>query len=160
FFGLFALGASVGAVGTLIGAGGGFILMPVLLVLYPEEIPEILTSISLAVVFANATAGTIAYARMKRVDHRSALVFAAGAAPGAVRGASARQAARRGRWGGVCGALGVRGAPSRSGRRKGPARARPGARRGRGRRGLGGREGPRHAWSFRPGVGIVLSAFV
>lgn len=46
--GLIALGFGVGAYGTLIGAGGGFVLMPILLLLYPHDSPELLTSISLA----------------------------------------------------------------------------------------------------------------
>ena len=36
YLGLLALGLGVGAYGTLIGAGGGFVLMPVLLLLYPQ----------------------------------------------------------------------------------------------------------------------------
>jgi len=49
---LIALGLALGALGTLIGAGGGFVLLPVLLVLYPRASPETITSISLAVVFS------------------------------------------------------------------------------------------------------------
>lgn len=37
---LVPLGFVLGALGTLIGAGGGFVLVPVLLVLYPLESPE------------------------------------------------------------------------------------------------------------------------
>ena len=48
---LLPLGFVIGAYGTLIGAGGGFVLVPLLLLLYPKESPEIITSISLAVVF-------------------------------------------------------------------------------------------------------------
>ena len=51
YLGLIALGIAVGAYGTLIGAGGGFVLMPVLLLLYPNQSADLLTSISLAVVF-------------------------------------------------------------------------------------------------------------
>jgi hypothetical protein len=71
----------------MIGAGGGFVLVPVLLLLYPQEAPEIITSVSLAVVFFNALSGTIAYARMKRIEYRSGLLFSAAAIPGAVLGA-------------------------------------------------------------------------
>ena len=49
---LAALGVGIGCYGTLIGAGGGFVLMPVLLLLYPEQSANLLTSISLAVVFS------------------------------------------------------------------------------------------------------------
>jgi hypothetical protein len=85
--GLVVLGVFVGAFGTMIGAGGGFLLMPVLLFLYPRERPDVLTSISLLVVFFNAASGTAAYARMKRVDYRSGIIFSAAAVPGAVLGA-------------------------------------------------------------------------
>jgi uncharacterized membrane protein YfcA len=37
---LLPLGLIVGAFGTLIGAGGGFILVPILLLLYPNEKPS------------------------------------------------------------------------------------------------------------------------
>ena len=87
YIGLIALGIGVGTYGTLIGAGGGFVLMPVLLLLYPKQNPELLTSISLAVVFFNAMSGSEAYAKMKRIDYRSGLLFAAAAVPGAVIGA-------------------------------------------------------------------------
>jgi uncharacterized membrane protein YfcA len=84
---LIALGFFVGGFGTLIGAGGGFILVPVLLIVYPDANPEIITSISLAVVFLNASSGSFAYARMKRIDYKSAIIFAAATLPGAVIGA-------------------------------------------------------------------------
>jgi uncharacterized membrane protein YfcA len=81
------LGFVVGAYGTLIGAGGGFVLMPVLLLLFPGQSPELLTSISLAVVFFNAASGSWAYARLKRIDYRSGLLFSAATVPGAIFGA-------------------------------------------------------------------------
>ncbi|MCB2185302.1 MAG: sulfite exporter TauE/SafE family protein [Deltaproteobacteria bacterium] len=87
YLGFMALGLGVGAFGTLIGAGGGFVLMPVLLLLYPHESPENITSISLAVVFLNALSGSEAYARMRRIDYRSGLLFALATIPGAVLGA-------------------------------------------------------------------------
>jgi len=86
---LIPLGLVVGAFGTLIGAGGGFVLVPILLLLYPQENPEIITSISLAVVFFNALSGTAAYARMKRVDFKSGLLFSIATVPGAILGAYA-----------------------------------------------------------------------
>lgn len=82
------LGLAVGAYGTLIGVGGGFVLMPVLLLLFPRERPEELTAISLAVVFFNALSGSIAYARMRRIHYPSGLLFAAAGLPGAILGAS------------------------------------------------------------------------
>lgn len=84
---LIPFGFVLGACGTLIGAGGGFILVPALLLLYPDESPEIITSISLAVVFFNALSGSWAYARMGRIEYKSGLLFAAAAMPGAIVGA-------------------------------------------------------------------------
>ena len=84
---LVLIGFGVGAFGTLIGAGGGFVLTPILLLLYPHDSAQTLTAISLAAVFFNAASGTSAYARQRRVDYRSGLVFALATLPGAVGGA-------------------------------------------------------------------------
>src|SRR5262245_38560677 len=95
---LLPLGFIAGAWGTLIGAGGGFVLAPVLLLLYPEESPETITSISLTVVFFNALSGTLAYASSKRIDYRSSSIFALATVPGAVLGALATTAVSRARF--------------------------------------------------------------
>jgi uncharacterized membrane protein YfcA len=87
YFWLIGLGLGVGLYGTLIGAGGGFVLMPILLMLYPKVKPEQLTAISLAVVFFNALSGSESYALMKRIDYKSGLMFAAATIPGAIIGA-------------------------------------------------------------------------
>lgn len=81
------MGFLVGTFGTLIGAGGGFILAPVLLFLYPSLKPEVVTSISLAVVFLNAASGSVAYAKLKRIDYKSAIIFAVASLPGSIIGA-------------------------------------------------------------------------
>ena len=83
------LGAAVGAYGTLIGAGGGILLVPALLLLYPREAPSTIASISLAVVFLNALSGTLAYGHMHRIDYRAGVLFGAATVPGAVLGAYA-----------------------------------------------------------------------
>jgi uncharacterized membrane protein YfcA len=84
---LIGLGFLVGTFGTLIGAGGGFILVPVLLFIYPSLKPEVVTSISLAVVFLNAASGSYAYAKLKRIDYKSAIIFAIATLPGSIIGA-------------------------------------------------------------------------
>ena len=81
------LGILVGAVGTFMGAGGGFVLMPVLAMLYPNEPAERLASISLAVVCLNAVSGSIGYARQKRIDYHAGALLASATIPGAVIGA-------------------------------------------------------------------------
>lgn len=85
--GLLVLGLAVGAYGTLIGAGGGFVLVPILLFLYPHESAARLTAVSLAVVFANAASGSLSYYRLRRADYRSGTWLAAATVPGAVIGA-------------------------------------------------------------------------
>jgi uncharacterized membrane protein YfcA len=84
---LIPLGFAVGTFGTLVGAGGGFVLVPVLLLLYPDEDPATVTSVSLAVVFFNALSGSAAYARLKRIDYFTGLMFAVASFPGAIAGA-------------------------------------------------------------------------
>lgn len=84
--GLVGLGLIVGAYGTLIGAGGGFVLVPLLLILYPHYSPAQITAISLGVVFANASSGSLSYFRLKRADYRTGLWLAAATLPGAVLG--------------------------------------------------------------------------
>ncbi len=84
---LVLLGFAVGVFGTLLGAGGGFILTPLLLLLYPHDRPATLTAISLTAVFFNAASGTAAYAYQRRIDYRSGAAFAPAALPGSVVGA-------------------------------------------------------------------------
>jgi uncharacterized membrane protein YfcA len=94
--GLVLLGVAVGAFGTLIGAGGGFLLVPILLLLYPDESVQTITAMSLAVVFFNAASGSIAYARLGRIDYRTGLIFAVASAPGAILGSLATAYLQRG----------------------------------------------------------------
>ena len=84
---LAGVGFGVGVFGTIVGAGGGFILTPILLLLYPHDSPRTITAISLAVVFFNAASGSTAYARQRRIDYRAGAVFALATVPGSVGGA-------------------------------------------------------------------------
>ena len=86
FLRLAPLGLVVGAFGTLVGAGGGAVMVPVLLVLLPNETPANVTAISLAAVFFNAYSGTVSYMRMGRVDYRLGTLFTLASLPGAVFG--------------------------------------------------------------------------
>lgn len=81
------LGVFSGAYGVLVGAGGGFILSPMLLLLFGSEEPETVAGTVLAAIAINSILVAIRYIRMKVVDYRSALLFAGAAAPGAVVGA-------------------------------------------------------------------------
>lgn len=87
FYFFILLGTLVGIFGTLVGAGGGFILMPIFFFLYPDTSSEQLTAISLAVVCCNAFSGSIIYGMKKRIDYRSGILFALASIPGAILGA-------------------------------------------------------------------------
>jgi len=82
---LFFVGLGVGAFGTLIGVGGGFILVPVFLLIF-HYTPQFAVGTSLTVVFFNALSGTIAYMRQKRVYYDAAIRFSLATLPGAVIG--------------------------------------------------------------------------
>jgi uncharacterized protein len=87
FIWLVVLGFIAGTFGTLVGAGGGFIVMPVLMVFYKDMPPVALTAVSLAMICGNSVSGSIAYARMKRINYRAGLLFALTAVPGSIIGA-------------------------------------------------------------------------
>lgn len=80
------VGLVIGTMGTLIGAGGGFLLVPLMLLVLPAFSPEQVTAISIAVVAANALSGTVAYARSRRVDYKAGLLFALATIPGSIMG--------------------------------------------------------------------------
>lgn len=84
--GYIVFGFVVGVYGTLVGAGGGFLIVPFLLLVHRFP-PAEAAGTSLVVVFLNAVSGTLAYARQRRIDYASGLWFAAAALPGALLGA-------------------------------------------------------------------------
>ena len=81
------VGIVVGVLGTIVGAGGGFLLIPLLIVAEPSWSTETVTAFSLAVVAANASAGAFSYWRQGRVDLLTFPIFALAATPGAILGA-------------------------------------------------------------------------
>lgn len=80
------VGLAIGTMGTLIGAGGGFLLVPLMLLVLPGLSPEQITAVSIAVVAANALSGTLAYARSRRVDYKAGFLFALATIPGSIMG--------------------------------------------------------------------------
>lgn len=83
--GFLVFGVVVGAYGTLIGAGGGFIIVPVLLLFF--NWPHVqATATSLLVVTANAASGSLSYWRQRRIDVRTGWQFALATLPGAFIG--------------------------------------------------------------------------
>jgi uncharacterized membrane protein YfcA len=83
---LILIGFLIGTLGTLIGAGGGFILVPLLILLHPDFSPETITAISMAVVACNAISGSAAYMATKRVDYKAGIIFALFTIPGSILG--------------------------------------------------------------------------
>lgn len=83
---LIFLGLFVGTCGTLIGAGGGFLLVPILIIFYPDFSPEEITAISMGLVAVNAISGSFAYARSGRIDYKAGYAFALYTIPGSVLG--------------------------------------------------------------------------
>lgn len=82
---LLILGFFIGALGTLVGVGGGFILVPIFLFIF-HYTPQQAIGTSLSVVFFNALSGTIAYIRQKKVYYDAAIRFSLATLPGAVLG--------------------------------------------------------------------------
>lgn len=80
------LGVAVGSFGTLIGAGGGFLLTPILLICFPAMPALSVTAISMITVLFNSASGSSAYAYMKRIDYKTGIVFSIATIPGAIIG--------------------------------------------------------------------------
>lgn len=83
---LVVIGFLIGTIGTLIGAGGGFILVPLLILSIPSLNPDSITAISMGVVACNAISGSIAYIKAKRVDFKAGIIFAICTIPGSILG--------------------------------------------------------------------------
>ena len=94
FLAVLGFGASV--YGSLIGAGGGFILVPALLLLFPDESPSLITAIALSVATINAISGSFIYARQRRIDYHSVLILGLPTIPGAILAAYLTRLIERG----------------------------------------------------------------
>jgi uncharacterized membrane protein YfcA len=79
-FGLFA-----GCYATIVGLGGGFLVVPALVLLAGFS-PQQAVATSLIVVFANAASGNISYLRQKRVDVATGWRFGLASIPGSLLG--------------------------------------------------------------------------
>jgi hypothetical protein len=82
---LVAVGLGAGALGSMIGVGGGIMMVPALAFLGMP--PTQIASTSLFAVTSTSVSSTIAYSRQKRIDYRLGAEMAAFAIPGAVIGA-------------------------------------------------------------------------
>ena len=73
--------------GTIIGAGGGLVFVPLFMYWFPEWSPSMIVGTSLFSVMCNAVSGSIAYIKQKKVHISAAIVFSLSTLPGAILGA-------------------------------------------------------------------------
>ncbi len=85
--GFILLGVAVATLGTIIGAGGGIIFVPVFLYFFPEWTPAMVVGTSLFTVTCNAISGTIAYVKQKKIFYSAAILFSIATFPGSIIGA-------------------------------------------------------------------------
>ncbi len=85
---LIVAGAAIATYATAIGAGGGFLIAPLLLWRYPDAEPEFVTAASLSVVAISTVTSSVFVTRERRVDYRLVGAIAVVAVPGAMLGAA------------------------------------------------------------------------
>jgi uncharacterized membrane protein YfcA len=84
--GLFLIGTFAGVSGSIVGLGGGFIIVPFLIFLFSLS-PAQISGTSMAVLFFTAISSTWTYSKQKRIDYKSGMAFAAAMIPGSILGA-------------------------------------------------------------------------
>ncbi|GIP26409.1 UPF0721 transmembrane protein [Paenibacillus sp. J23TS9] len=84
---LFCIGLAAGISGSLVGLGGGFIVVPALAFLFPDMPGAQIAGTSMAMLLFNSISSTYVYAKQKRIDYQAAVRFAAASIPGSVIGA-------------------------------------------------------------------------
>lgn len=94
FFDLAAIvvGVIIGGMGSLTGIGGGFLLMPILLLIFPAKSASSLATVSMTVVFFNALSGSIPAAIGHRIDWKVAMPYALATVPTVLIGLLAQAA--------------------------------------------------------------------
>jgi uncharacterized membrane protein YfcA len=87
---LFGAAFIASVVGSMVGLGGGFILIPILRLFFGLP-PALAAGTSLVLVTANSGAGAFTYLLQRRVHVRLGLLFALGGLPGSILGAMITQ---------------------------------------------------------------------
>lgn len=90
---LVGIGLLAGAIGALVGLGGGIIIVPSLLYLgtstniIDELTPQVAVGISTVIMIFTGLSSTLSYLKHKVVDYKAGLIFFIGSAPGGIIGA-------------------------------------------------------------------------
>ena len=96
-------GFAAGTIGALIGAGGGFIIVSLLLYVFPQDSPGLITTVSQSVVLLTSLSASTIYVREKRVNFKSSINIAAGGIIGMALGAFTVEHLSRGYFQIICG---------------------------------------------------------
>lgn len=90
---LLFVGVVAGTLGSLVGLGGGIVVVPMLLALgsyftaFEDMTPQVAVGTSLLVVIFTGLSSTLTYMKVKKVDYKSGLIFFIGSGPGGILGA-------------------------------------------------------------------------
>ncbi|MFS0882454.1 sulfite exporter TauE/SafE family protein [Metabacillus niabensis] len=90
---LLIVGLIAGTIGSIVGLGGGIIVVPMLLTLgsyfsaFDDVSPQVAVGTSLLVVIFTGLSSTLTYMKYKKVDYKSGLIFFIGSGPGGIIGA-------------------------------------------------------------------------
>ncbi|MCA0991923.1 sulfite exporter TauE/SafE family protein [Pseudalkalibacillus hwajinpoensis] len=79
------IGILAGGYGTIVGAGGGFIFVPALLLIFQMN-PVLASSTGMVIVLINSLSGVIGYARQNLIDYKTGLTIGISALPGSILG--------------------------------------------------------------------------
>ncbi len=78
----------VGIISSMIGVGGGFLIVPILVLIYAIS-THLAVGTSVVMIVFTALSSTFAYARQRRIDYSLGSILATGSIPGAALGAYA-----------------------------------------------------------------------
>jgi uncharacterized membrane protein YfcA len=89
---LISIGLAAGTVGSLIGLGGGIIIVPMLLNIdhflsaFPTVPIHVAVGTSLITIVFSSLSSTLSYHKQKRIDYKSGILFLIGSVPGSLLG--------------------------------------------------------------------------
>ena len=87
---LLFIGLIAGTVGSLVGLGGGIIIVPLLIGLHSLS-PQLAVGTSMVTVVFTGLSSTLTYMKHKRVDYKSGLILFIGSGPGGIIGSWANK---------------------------------------------------------------------